>query len=168
MISAALTGRPTHFTQPMQTEYNPQFVPQGCDKSTTFNAITTGVRIRSSLTFLRISMISNWILTLPYSFRSPQTGSSWEQLYDFADAHNVTIVGGYHQTIAAGGGWLMVRLRPSAHVGCYAHWLTLSLYFPFCILGRWPQRPLAGLRTRCRPRAGDSNRHTRRASPDGK
>ncbi|TDL26957.1 FAD-binding domain-containing protein [Rickenella mellea] len=34
-------------------------------------------------------------------------GASWQDVYAFADAHNLTIVGGYHQTVGASGGWLM-------------------------------------------------------------
>ncbi|KAJ7135447.1 isoamyl alcohol oxidase [Mycena crocata] len=34
-------------------------------------------------------------------------GVPFEDLYNFAEIHNLTIVGGYHQTIAASGGWVM-------------------------------------------------------------
>ncbi|KAF5343462.1 hypothetical protein D9758_011849 [Tetrapyrgos nigripes] len=34
-------------------------------------------------------------------------GVPFEDVYAFADANNVTIIGGYHQTIAASGGWVM-------------------------------------------------------------
>ncbi|KAJ7481642.1 FAD-binding domain-containing protein [Mycena latifolia] len=34
-------------------------------------------------------------------------GVPFEDLYKFADTNNLTIVGGYHQTIAASGGWVM-------------------------------------------------------------
>ncbi|KAJ7328364.1 FAD-binding domain-containing protein [Mycena albidolilacea] len=34
-------------------------------------------------------------------------GVPFEDLYKFADTNNLTIIGGYHQTIAASGGWVM-------------------------------------------------------------
>lgn len=33
-------------------------------------------------------------------------GAYWQQVYTFADANNITIIGGYHQTISSGGGWV--------------------------------------------------------------
>ncbi|THH02380.1 hypothetical protein EW145_g6755 [Phellinidium pouzarii] len=57
--------------------HDAQFVPENCDAETTFNAVTTG------------------------------TGTPWADVYDFADENNITVIGGYHQTIAAGGGWFM-------------------------------------------------------------
>ena len=36
-----------------------------------------------------------------------QSGVMWQDAYEFADAHNVTIVGGYAQSVGASGGWLM-------------------------------------------------------------
>lgn len=35
-----------------------------------------------------------------------QAGATWEQVYTFADARNITVIGGYAQTIAASGGWV--------------------------------------------------------------
>ncbi|KAH7921420.1 FAD-binding domain-containing protein [Leucogyrophana mollusca] len=57
--------------------YNKTFVPQGCSVSSSYNAITTGA------------------------------GNSFQDLYEFADANNVTYVGGYATTVGASGGWLM-------------------------------------------------------------
>ncbi|KAJ6600933.1 FAD-binding domain-containing protein [Mycena sp. CBHHK59/15] len=34
-------------------------------------------------------------------------GAQWYDMYKFADDHNVTVVGGYHPTVGASGGWLM-------------------------------------------------------------
>ncbi|KAL0956160.1 hypothetical protein HGRIS_002321 [Hohenbuehelia grisea] len=34
-------------------------------------------------------------------------GANWNEVYEFADAHNVTAVGGYHETVGAVGGWLL-------------------------------------------------------------
>ncbi|KAJ7852847.1 FAD-binding domain-containing protein [Mycena olivaceomarginata] len=34
-------------------------------------------------------------------------GAQWYNVYKFADEHNVTVVGGYHPTVGASGGWLM-------------------------------------------------------------
>ncbi|KAJ7507300.1 isoamyl alcohol oxidase [Mycena galericulata] len=36
-------------------------------------------------------------------------GVPFEDLYKFADQNNLTIIGGYHQTISASGGWVMVK-----------------------------------------------------------
>jgi FAD/FMN-containing dehydrogenase len=52
------------------------FVPEGCPASKSYNAITVGA------------------------------GAYWQQVYSFAEANNITAIGGYHQTIAASGGWL--------------------------------------------------------------
>jgi hypothetical protein len=41
-----------------------------------------------------------------------EAGAQWYNVYKFADEHNVTVVGGYHPTVGASGGWLMV-LPPS-------------------------------------------------------
>ncbi|KAI5122687.1 hypothetical protein M0805_009740 [Coniferiporia weirii] len=57
--------------------YDAQFVPQSCEAQGTFNAVMIG------------------------------TGTPWENVYDYAEENNITVIGGYHQTIAAGGGWLM-------------------------------------------------------------
>ncbi|KAA1467757.1 FAD-binding domain-containing protein [Dentipellis sp. KUC8613] len=35
------------------------------------------------------------------------TGVPFQDIYEFADANNVTFIGGYHQTIAGGGGWVL-------------------------------------------------------------
>lgn len=34
-------------------------------------------------------------------------GVNWRSIYVFADANNITAVGGYHETVGATGGWLM-------------------------------------------------------------
>ncbi|KAJ7582853.1 FAD-binding domain-containing protein [Mycena floridula] len=34
-------------------------------------------------------------------------GATWESVYAFADSMNVTVIGGYHQTVGASGGWIM-------------------------------------------------------------
>ncbi|KAH8824318.1 FAD-binding domain-containing protein [Flagelloscypha sp. PMI_526] len=34
-------------------------------------------------------------------------GVSWDEAYKFADANNLTVVGGYHETVGASGGWMM-------------------------------------------------------------
>jgi len=57
--------------------YDPNFVPEGCSNGTTHSGVTTG------------------------------TGASWEDVYEFADNHNITVIGGYHQTVSSSGGWLM-------------------------------------------------------------
>jgi FAD/FMN-containing dehydrogenase len=59
--------------------YSPSFTPAGCPTTITYPAITVGA------------------------------GSSWQDVYEFADQNNLTAVGGYHQTIAASGGWVMVK-----------------------------------------------------------
>ncbi|THU84693.1 FAD-binding domain-containing protein [Dendrothele bispora CBS 962.96] len=43
------------------------------------------------------------------SYRAITVGAGvpFEDLYQFADVNNVTIVGGYHQTVTASGGWVM-------------------------------------------------------------
>ncbi|KZP28938.1 FAD-binding domain-containing protein [Athelia psychrophila] len=56
--------------------HNPSFVPAGCAKSVSYNAVTLG------------------------------SGAYWQQVYDFAELNNITVIGGYHQTIASGGGWV--------------------------------------------------------------
>lgn len=35
-----------------------------------------------------------------------QAGVPFEDVYAFAEENNITVVGGYHQTIAASGGWV--------------------------------------------------------------
>ena len=35
-----------------------------------------------------------------------QSGAYWQQVYEFAELNNITVIGGYHQTIASGGGWV--------------------------------------------------------------
>ncbi|KLO08170.1 FAD-binding domain-containing protein [Schizopora paradoxa] len=57
--------------------YDAKFVPEGCSSETTYQGVTSG------------------------------TGASWQDVYEFADSHNITVVGGYHQTVASSGGWLM-------------------------------------------------------------
>ncbi|KAF7968929.1 hypothetical protein HWV62_28814 [Athelia sp. TMB] len=34
------------------------------------------------------------------------SGAYWQQVYEFAELNNITVIGGYHQTIASGGGWV--------------------------------------------------------------
>ncbi|KAI0341808.1 FAD-binding domain-containing protein [Trametopsis cervina] len=57
--------------------YHVAFVPTGCGQSTAYHAITIGA------------------------------GVMWQEAYQFADSHNVTIIGGYHQSVGASGGWLL-------------------------------------------------------------
>ncbi|KAF8887427.1 FAD-binding domain-containing protein [Mucidula mucida] len=42
-----------------------------------------------------------------YSAITAGAGVEWIEVYEFADAHNVTAIGGYHTTVGATGGWLM-------------------------------------------------------------
>ncbi|EPQ60158.1 FAD-binding domain-containing protein [Gloeophyllum trabeum ATCC 11539] len=53
------------------------FVPQGCPKSKQYAAMTTGA------------------------------GVGWQTAYEYADANNFTVIGGYHQTVGVSGGWVM-------------------------------------------------------------
>ncbi|KAJ6545058.1 FAD-binding domain-containing protein [Mycena vulgaris] len=57
--------------------YNATFVPEGGPADVNYTAITLGA------------------------------GAQWFDVYKFADKHNVTVVGGYHPTVGASGGWLM-------------------------------------------------------------
>ncbi|KAJ6610188.1 hypothetical protein B0H10DRAFT_2166095 [Mycena sp. CBHHK59/15] len=57
--------------------YNAKFVPEGGGSGISYNAITVGA------------------------------GVIFDDLYPFADAHNVTFVGGYAQSVGASGGYLM-------------------------------------------------------------
>ncbi|KAJ7447528.1 FAD-binding domain-containing protein [Mycena galericulata] len=57
--------------------YNATFVPEGGRADVNYTAITLGA------------------------------GAQWYDAYKFADEHNVTVVGGYHPTVGASGGWLM-------------------------------------------------------------
>ncbi|KAJ7648520.1 FAD-binding domain-containing protein [Mycena rosella] len=57
--------------------YNAAFVPEGGQADVNYTAITLGA------------------------------GAQWYDVYKFADDHNVTVVGGYHPTVGASGGWLM-------------------------------------------------------------
>ncbi|EGO22798.1 hypothetical protein SERLADRAFT_416412 [Serpula lacrymans var. lacrymans S7.9] len=57
--------------------YNASFVPEGCPSSQSYNTITTGA------------------------------GNNFQDLYAFADQNNVTLIGGYAQTVGASGGWVM-------------------------------------------------------------
>ncbi|KAI1782089.1 FAD-binding domain-containing protein [Ganoderma leucocontextum] len=59
------------------TSHNAQFRPAGCSENTTYNAITTGA------------------------------GVITQDLYEFADSVNRTIIGGYHQTVGFSGGYLL-------------------------------------------------------------
>jgi hypothetical protein len=38
--------------------------------------------------------------------RQLQAGAYFQLIYDFAEANNITAIGGYHETIAASGGWV--------------------------------------------------------------
>ncbi|TFY82273.1 hypothetical protein EWM64_g1734 [Hericium alpestre] len=42
-----------------------------------------------------------------YNTITAGTGATTLSIYDFADAHNVTLIGGYHQTITASGDWVL-------------------------------------------------------------
>ncbi|KAI1789969.1 FAD-binding domain-containing protein [Ganoderma leucocontextum] len=64
-------------TSSLQTSHNAQFRPAGCSENTTYNAITTGAGVLT------------------------------QDLYEFADSVNRTIIGGYHQTVGFSGGYLL-------------------------------------------------------------
>lgn len=66
------------WTRKLQSlSYNPAFAPSGCGKNgTAYNAITTGA------------------------------GVNFDEVYAFADAHNVTFIGGYSSTVGVSGGWV--------------------------------------------------------------
>lgn len=54
---------------------------------------------------------------LPTNLRdhNSQAGADWQQVYDFADEVNATVIGGYHQTVGAGCGWIMVIFITISH-----------------------------------------------------
>lgn len=58
------------------TQYNPNFVPRGCNNAHRYNAITVGA------------------------------GVNFDEAYAFAQQHNVTILGGYSSTVGVSGGWV--------------------------------------------------------------
>ncbi|KAI1789988.1 FAD-binding domain-containing protein [Ganoderma leucocontextum] len=64
-------------TELRNTSHNAQFRPAGCSENTTYNAITTGAGVLT------------------------------QDLYEFADSVNRTIVAGYHQTVGFSGGYLL-------------------------------------------------------------
>lgn len=33
-------------------------------------------------------------------------GAYWQQAYQYAEANNITLIGGYHQTVGVSGGWV--------------------------------------------------------------
>lgn len=41
-----------------------------------------------------------------------QPGALTQDVYEFADAVNRTVIGGYHQTIGFGGGYFLVCTKP--------------------------------------------------------
>ncbi|KZT26763.1 isoamyl alcohol oxidase [Neolentinus lepideus HHB14362 ss-1] len=45
--------------------------------------------------------------TTSYNAMTLGAGVGWQDAYQFADKHNVTIVCGYHQTVGSSGGWVM-------------------------------------------------------------
>ncbi|KAA8649263.1 hypothetical protein EYZ11_005546 [Aspergillus tanneri] len=56
--------------------YSATFTPSGCKASSTYNAITVGA------------------------------GVNFDQVYNFANEHNVTFIGGYSPTVGVSGGWV--------------------------------------------------------------
>ncbi|PQE26736.1 isoamyl alcohol oxidase protein [Rutstroemia sp. NJR-2017a BVV2] len=56
--------------------HDPSFVPEGCNASSSVNAITTAAGVNTN------------------------------EVYEFAEAHNVTYIGGYATTIGVAGGWV--------------------------------------------------------------
>ncbi len=80
--------------------YNNSFVPEGCSDRTTYPAMTIGVSTSNH------SKLNRSILLKAVS----QAGVVWDSAYTFAEAQGITIVGGYHETVGASGGWVMVRL----------------------------------------------------------
>ncbi|KZT27587.1 FAD-binding domain-containing protein [Neolentinus lepideus HHB14362 ss-1] len=57
--------------------WSKNFVPWGCPTSNSYAAMTAGA------------------------------GVGWQTAYEYADANNFTIIGGYHQTVGVSGGWAM-------------------------------------------------------------
>ncbi|TFK56500.1 isoamyl alcohol oxidase [Heliocybe sulcata] len=57
--------------------WSKKFVPSGCHNGKSYAAMTVGA------------------------------GVGWQTAYEYADAHNFTIIGGYHQTVGTSGGWVM-------------------------------------------------------------
>ncbi|TFK54250.1 isoamyl alcohol oxidase [Heliocybe sulcata] len=77
---AGAKGSLALWTHSLKTiSYNAKFIPEGC--STSYNAMTIVIMSKA--------------------------GVGWQDVYQFADEQNVTIVGGYHQTVGASGGWVM-------------------------------------------------------------
>ncbi|KII94006.1 hypothetical protein PLICRDRAFT_171694 [Plicaturopsis crispa FD-325 SS-3] len=58
-------------------KYSKSFVPKGCSPSESAHAITV------------------------------EAGVVWKDVFDFSEKHNITTVGGYHQTVGVSGGWVM-------------------------------------------------------------
>lgn len=56
--------------------YSAEFVPEGCPSNTSYSGTTVG------------------------------SGAGFEDVYAFADTHNITVVGGYAGTVSASGGWV--------------------------------------------------------------
>ena len=94
------------------------FRPEGC-VGKTYDAITTGV-----------SVLSHKLHPNALAHPLSQAGVVTQDLYEFADSVNRTIIGGYHQTIGFSGGYFLVRtpflclpirplfgLSPNTHLG---------------------------------------------------
>lgn len=124
-----------------QLSYDAEFSPESCN--TTYNAMTIGVRS---------SFVDNDFARLTTG-EIPKAGVAFHTVYEFAETNNLTFIGGYHQTIAASGGWVQVHIH-------------LYFLFPFHNLiigaGWWPQYPLPSLWPGRRPRAAIQSRHSRR------
>lgn len=82
-----------------QMSYDAEFSPESCN--TTYNAMTIGV----SSPFVDDGFA--WLTT----GEIPKGGVGFHTVYEFAEANNLTFIGGYHQTIAASGGWVQVHFR---------------------------------------------------------
>lgn len=74
--------------------YDESFIPEGGEQS--YMAITMGVREISQTWGLGPDMFCD------------KAGVSWDSVYAFAEENNVTAIGGYHETVGASGGWVMV------------------------------------------------------------
>jgi len=79
-----------------QISYNAKFIAQGCKAPSAQPGVTFGVCPPSPQT-------STELIELIY-----QAGNYFDQLYQFAEQNNLTIVGGSDRTVGAAGGWVQV------------------------------------------------------------
>lgn len=49
----------------------------------------------------------------PLRFVALQPGANTEDIFEYVDSINRTFIGGYHQTIGAGGGYFLVSCAPT-------------------------------------------------------